>query len=88
MAQPALSPPSPSSSDTNVLQLTVNAALTKIEEHADQKDKAVLRALLEYAPSDSGRFTIANHILKPDAELDQITEFYWVNVILTGTSVL
>lgn len=88
MAQTALPPPSPSSSDTNVLQLTVNAALAKIEEHARQNDKAALRALLEYAPSDSGRFSIASHILKSNAKLDQITEFYWVNVILTSMSVL
>ena len=80
-----------SSPDTDLLQLTVKTALARVEKHAPQEDKALLRAMLEYAPSDEGKSSIASHILqsgdvKDVLELDQLADSYWVNVILAGVS--
>ena len=81
-----------SSSDADLLQLTVKTALAQIEKHAPQKDKALLRAMLEYAPSDQGKLSIASHILqsvdsKDVSKLDQLADSYWVNVILASAPV-
>ena len=72
--------------------MTVQTAHAEIEKHAPKKDKALLRAMLEYAPSDQGKLSIASHILQSvDAndvsKLDQLADSYWVNVILPGASV-
>ena len=79
-------------SDADLLQLTVQTAQAHIENHALQKDKPLLRAMLEYAPSDQGKLSTASHILQSvDAnnvsKLDQLADSYWVNVILAGASV-
>ncbi len=92
MAQPSSTPPSSSSSDADLLQQTVKTALAQIEMHAPQKDKALLRAMLEYAPSDQGKLSIASDILQfVDANnvstLDKLADSYWVNIILPSASV-
>jgi len=92
MAQPSSASASLSSSDAGLLQLTIKTALAQIEKHAPQKDKALLRAMLEYAPSDKGKISIAGHILqsvdaKNVSKLDQLADSYWVNVILPSASV-
>lgn len=89
MAQPSSISSSSSSSDVDLLQQTVKTTLAQIEKHAPDKDKALLRAMLEYAPSDKGKFSIAGHILgATDAsKLDQLADLYWVNIILASASV-
>ena len=79
-------------SDADVLQLTIQTARAQIEEHAPQKDKALLHAMLEYAPSDQGKLSTASHILQSvDAnnvsKLDRLADSYWVNIILASVSV-
>jgi hypothetical protein len=88
MAQPLSTPSSPSS-DADLLLKT---ALAQIEKHAPQKDKALLCAMLEYAPSDQGKLSIAGDILKSVdtnnvLKLDQLADSYWVNLILASASV-
>ena len=73
--------------------MTVKTALALIEKHAPEKDKALLRAVLEYAPSDEGKLSTAGHILQSvDANNvsrpGQFADSYWVNVILPSTSVI
>ena len=92
MAQPSSASPSSSSPDADLLQLNVKTALAQIEKHATEKDKALLRAMLKYAPSDKGKLSIAGHILQSvDAnnvsKLDQLADSFWVNVILPSASV-
>ena len=72
--------------------MTVQTTLAQIDKHAREQDKALLRAMLEYAPSDEGKLSTASYILQSvDAnsvsKLDQLAESYWVNVILPSTSV-
>ena len=72
--------------------MTVQNALALIEKHAPEKDKALLRAMLEYAPSDEGKLSTAGHTLQSVnannvSKLDQLADSYWVNVILASTSV-
>jgi hypothetical protein len=48
--------------------------------------------MLEYAPSDQGKLSVAGHILQSvDVEnvskLGQLAESFWVNVILASASV-
>ena len=86
MAQPS------SKSSLSDAELTVQTAQAHIENHALQKDKSLLRAMLEYAPSDQGKLSIASLILQSvDAnnvsKLDQLADSYWVNVILASASV-
>jgi hypothetical protein len=92
MTQPSSTSSLPFSSDADLPRLSVKTALTQIEKHAPQKDKALLRAMLEYAPSDQGKLSIASDILQSvDVEnvskLDQLADSYWVNVILASASV-
>ena len=92
MAQPSSTSSSSSSSGADLLQQTVKTALAQIEKHTPQTDKALLRAMLEYAPSDQGKLSIVGHILRSvDAnnvsKLDQLADSYWVNIILASTSV-
>lgn len=92
MAQPSSISSSFSLPDADLLQLTVKTAPAQIEKHAPQKDKALLHAMLEYAPSDQGKLSIASHILqsvdaKNVSKLDQVADWYWANVILASASV-
>jgi hypothetical protein len=92
MAQPSSTPSSSSSPDPDLLQRTLSTALAQIETHAPQKDKALLCAMLEYAPSEQGKLSIAGRILKSvDAndvsKFDQLADAYWVNLILASASI-
>ncbi len=73
--------------------MTVETALAQIEKYTPQKDNAkLLRAMLEYAPSDQGKIAIASNILQSVnsenvSSLDQLAHSYWVNIIVPSASV-
>ena len=64
----------------------------------DDLDRALLLALLDFAPNDRGKANIANRVLHcgdtytgekdPWVHVGQLADFFWRNIILPGASTL
>ncbi|KIM32480.1 hypothetical protein M408DRAFT_20765 [Serendipita vermifera MAFF 305830] len=63
---------------------SLETALATIEKHAPEKDRPLLRAMLEFAPTDDGKSTIAAQILQAfdESKLGELADSYWTNIIV------
>ncbi|KIM32602.1 hypothetical protein M408DRAFT_326385 [Serendipita vermifera MAFF 305830] len=78
---------SSSSNNEDLLRMSINTALATIEKHAPEKDRALLRAMLQFAPTDNGKSIIAGHILqafdsKSVSKLGELANSYWTTIIV------